>query len=39
MHFINLLVNYLDRKYGVPINNFYENLTRGTSHLIFMNYY
>ena len=33
MHFINLLVNYLDRKYRVPINFFFENLTRGTSYL------
>ena len=31
MHFINLVVNHLDRKYGVSINNFFENLTRGTS--------
>ena len=33
MHFINLMVNYLDRKYGVSINNFSENLIRGSSHL------
>ena len=34
MHFINLVVNYLGRKYGVHINIFsLENLTRGTSHL------
>ena len=33
MHSINLIVNYLYRKYGVPLHNFFENLTRGTSHL------
>ena len=31
MHFINLAVNYLNRKYGVV--SFPENLTRGTSYL------
>ena len=33
MHLINLIVNYLYRKYGVPLHNFFENWTRGTSHL------
>ena len=28
MYFINRMVNYFDRKYGVPINIFFENLTR-----------
>ena len=33
MHLINLIVNYLHRKYGVPLHNFFENWTRGISHL------
>ena len=34
MYFMNLVVNYLDRKYEVLINIFFfENLTRGTSYL------
>ena len=33
MHLINVIVNYLYRKYGVPLNNFFENWTIGTSHL------
>ena len=34
MHLINLIVKYLYRKYGVPLHNFFfENWTRGTSHL------
>ena len=33
MHFIILIVNYLVRKYGVPLHNFFEFSTRGTSHL------
>ena len=32
MHLINLIVNYLYRNYGVPLHNFFENWTRGTSH-------
>ena len=31
MLFVNLVFNYLDKKYGVPIL-FFENLTRGTSY-------
>ena len=27
------IVNYLYRKYGVPLHNFFENWTRGISHL------
>ena len=33
MHLINLIVNYLYRKYGVALNNFFENWKRGISHL------
>ena len=33
MHKINLIVNYLKRKYGVPLHNFFKNRTRSTSHL------
>ena len=33
MLLINLIVNYLYRKYGVPLHNFFENWSRGTSHL------
>ena len=33
MLLIYLIVNYLYRKYGVPLHNFFENLTRGISHL------
>ena len=33
MHKTNLIVNYLKRKYGVPLHNFFKNWTRGTSHL------
>ena len=33
MHLINLIVNYLYRKYGVLLHNFFENWTKGTSHL------
>ena len=33
MLLIYLIVNYLCRKYGVPLHNFFENLTRGISHL------
>ena len=33
MHLINLIVNNLYRKYGVPLHNIFENWTRGTSHL------
>ena len=33
MLFIYLMVNYLYRKYGVPLHNFFENWTRGISHL------
>ena len=33
MPLLNLIVNYLCRKYGVPLHNFFENWTRGTSHL------
>ena len=34
MHLINLIVNYLYRKYGVPLHIFFSrNLIRGTSHL------
>ena len=28
MHFMNLTANYLDRKYRVPMNIFFQNLTR-----------
>ena len=27
MHFINLMVNYLDRKYGVPTNLFFSKIS------------
>ena len=33
MFLIYLIVNYLYRKYGVPLHKFFENLTRGISHL------
>ena len=33
MLLINLIVNYLYRKYGVSLHNFSENWTRGKSHL------
>ena len=33
MLLIHLIVNYLYRKYGVPLHNFFENWTRGISHL------
>ena len=33
MLLIYLIVNYLYRKYGVPLHNFFENWTRGISHL------
>ena len=33
MLLIYLIVNYLHRKYGVPLHNFVENWTRGISHL------
>ena len=33
MHLINLIVTYLYRKYGAPLHNFFENWTRGRSHL------
>ena len=33
MILIYLIVNYLYRKHGVPLHNFFENLTRGISHL------
>ena len=33
MLLIYLIANYLYRKYGVPLNNFLENWTRGISHL------
>ena len=33
MPLINLIVIYLKRKYGVPLHNFFENWTRGTSYL------
>ena len=33
MLLIYLIVNYLYRKYGVPLQKFSENLTRGISHL------
>ena len=32
-HLIYLMVNYLKRKYGVSLHNFFENWTRGISHL------
>ena len=32
MLLIYLIANYLYRKYGVPLNNFLENWTRGISH-------
>ena len=33
MLLINLKVHYLYRKYGVPLHIFFENWTRGISHL------
>ena len=33
MILIYLIVNYLYRKYGVPLHIFFENWTRGISHL------
>ena len=33
MHLTNLMVNYLYRKYGVPIHNFTRKWSRGTSYL------
>ena len=33
MHLINLILNYLYRKYGLPLHNIFENETKGTSHL------
>ena len=33
MLLIYLIVNYLCRKYGVPLHNFSENWTSGISHL------
>ena len=33
MLLIYLIVNYLYRKYGVPLHNFFKNWTRGISHL------
>ena len=33
MLLIYLMVNYLYRKYGIPLHNFFENWTRGISHL------
>ena len=33
MLLIYLIVNYLYRKYGVPLHNFFENWIRGISHL------
>ena len=33
MFLINLMVNLLYRKYGVPLHNFFENWTRGISYL------
>ena len=33
MLLIYLIVNYLYRKYGVPLYIFFENWTRGISHL------
>ena len=33
MHLSNLIVNYLYRKYGIALHYFFENWTRGTSHL------
>ena len=33
MHLINLIVNYLYRKFWEPLHNFFENWSRGTSHL------
>ena len=33
MLLINLMVNLLYRKYGVPLHNFFENWTRGISYL------
>ena len=33
MLLIYLIVNYLYRKYGVPLHNFFENWTSGISHL------
>ena len=38
MLLIYLIVNYLYRKYGVPLHNFFENWTRGISHLNIINY-
>ena len=38
MHLINLIINSLYRKYGVPLHNFFENWTRGTSQLNWLNY-
>ena len=37
MHFINLMVNYLCRKYGVSIHNFTRKLSRSISYLKFNN--
>ena len=33
MPLINLMVIYLKRKHGVPLHNFFEKLTSGTSYL------
>ena len=33
MHLINMIGNYLYRKYGVTRHYFLENLTRGIGHL------
>ena len=33
MFFINLIVIYLYRKYGVPLDNLFEKWTRGTNYL------
>ena len=33
MLLVNLMVNLLYRKYGVPLHNFFENWTRGISYL------
>ena len=33
MHLINLMVIYLQRKYGVPLHNFFEKWSSGISYL------
>ena len=37
MYLINLMAKYLYRKYGLPIHKFFENLTRGISHVATLN--